>query len=488
MSNAPESVLLAARLQTGDTAAADAVYVRYGQRLAALAQSRLSRRLAARVDAEDVVQSALFCFFAGIQRGEFTIETSGALWNLLAKITLHKVAQQAERHHARKRSLLRETKAEPNEAERSTIANSPSSGVDDVAILNDELAWLYGRLDPLQRRTIELRLMGRDASEIAKELGPTERTIRRWIAQAEHTLTRRLSRDDAPAQTIVRPARPSAQVTDTAWLDYRDLLLEQQIGRGGVCRVYRAFHRGTGRRVAVKTLLPKSIASDALKDAFLREARIVARFCHPHIVPMLGMGQLPNGSPFLALQHIEGRDLSRVLQAAGPLPWQRAAAIVTVVAEALHYAHQLDVVHGDVTPANVLIGSDSHVWLTDFGLASLYRGGDSAPALGGTSGYIAPEVLDPSLGTLGPAADIYALGGLLWNLLSAEPPTDGARLCSGEAIDSALSELIDRCRAADPSLRPGSAADVARAITSLLNTVGHAPPPKESAIHHQQPT
>jgi RNA polymerase sigma factor (sigma-70 family) len=461
MSRPPDSVELAVRVRSGDATAADEIDDRYRQRLATFAQSRLSNRLNQRVDADDIVQSTLLSFFNRCLSGEFVIDHSGALWKLLTTIAQHKVAQQVEKHHAAKRSVRRESLAD-----EVAVAHAAQTDVQEIALLKDELDWLATRLDPLQQRTIELRLGGWDTASIATELGPTERTIRRWLAFAERLLASRLS--GAPGATSHRRiSSPLDGGKDPAWFDYRDLLLERQIGRGGVCRVYRAFQRSTGQRVAVKTLLSESIANAVLLEAFLREASIVSRFCHPSIVPLLGVGRLPSKSPFLVLQHIDGQDLARLLSATGPMPLPRAATIVIAVAEALHYAHQQGVVHGDVKPANILVTNDSRVFLTDFGFASLFQRSDSPSLLGGTPGYIAPEVLEPSQGKPGPAADVYALGGLLWNLLTGEPPSDSGRMPDVAATNGAIHALIQSCRANEPLDRPASAAAVAREVRRI---------------------
>ncbi len=464
----PPSVELVNRYRDGDGGAAAEIHERFCLRLAALARSKLSPQLAARVDAEDVVQSAMLSFFDGCRTGELAVEQPGDLWKLLAAITLNKVRRQVEHHLAAKRSVRRETPCATHEHDPGIAMLDREPSAADVVIVREEIARLFKRLDPLQRRAVEMRLAGRDTAEIATELGPTERTIRRWIALVERMLqASHVGANDSVTVPAPRHQRAWREQLQQPWIDYRDLLLERQIGRGGVGRVYRAFHRSTGRMVAVKALTSRSCRSEALRDAFFREAQTVARFSHPAIVPLLGIGQLPNGNPFLVLEFVAGQNLAQVLAEQGPILLPQAAKIVATVADALQYAHQLGVVHGDVKPANVMVNENGQVMLTDFGFAVLMNEQATGQASGGTVGYLAPEQIDPSVGAIGSATDIYGLGALLATLLTGRSPSPGEMFSVGEEHGAAIGMLIESCLDLCPGKRPVNARVVAETLGSI---------------------
>jgi RNA polymerase sigma factor (sigma-70 family) len=175
----PASAELLQQFRHGDDAAAAALHERYVARLVSLARSRLSGRLAARVDAEDVVQSAYRSFFLRARVGEFELQHSGDLWRLLARITLRKLYRQAEHHTAGRRSIAREQISTGND-EVDAASREPTP--DEAAALADELASAMQRLSQFERRVLELRLQEHTVDEIASQLGRSERTIRRTLA------------------------------------------------------------------------------------------------------------------------------------------------------------------------------------------------------------------------------------------------------------------------------------------------------------------
>jgi len=187
-----------ARWRTGDQRAADALFERYTERLMAVARSRLSERLAPRVDPEDVVQSAFRSFFVGARDGRYALEQSGDLWRLLVAITLHKLRHQVERHTAGKRAIDREyTPVERWQDGRDGraaidprfLAAEPSP--EEAAALADEVEHVMRRLDPLRRRMLELRLQGYLLDEIAVETDRSQRTVRRMLEQLKAYLEER---------------------------------------------------------------------------------------------------------------------------------------------------------------------------------------------------------------------------------------------------------------------------------------------------------
>jgi RNA polymerase sigma factor (sigma-70 family) len=177
---APE---LLARWQAGDERAADELFRRYADRLIGLARSRLSARLAGRVDAEDVVQSAYRSFFADARAGGYHIERGGDLWRLLVSITLHKLQDQVDRHTAEKRSV---------DAERRFGTEDSMAGIRPALLSRDpsplELEQAMRPLQPNERRVLELRLQGYNHEEIAGALDCSERTVIRTLNRVKEHL------------------------------------------------------------------------------------------------------------------------------------------------------------------------------------------------------------------------------------------------------------------------------------------------------------
>lgn len=192
--------------------------------------------------------------------------------------------------------------------------------------------------------------------------------------------------------------------------------LMEPIGRGGFSKVFRAFDEKLNREVALKILLSLpsrdlSTLSDEHTIRFLREARMVARLDHPHIVPVYDAG-IENGVPWIAMKRVLGEALDRSLQA-GALPPGRAVRLLAQISEALRHAHQRGITHRDLKPANLLVeareSGREHVWLTDFGIAILRDEARSEGNLAvGTPGYMAPEQIRG--GAVDERADLFALG------------------------------------------------------------------------------
>jgi RNA polymerase sigma factor (sigma-70 family) len=188
-----DSLTLLARWRDGDQAAATELFQRYAVRLIGLAQRRLSERLAARVDPEDVIQSVYGSFFAGARNGRFVLQRSGDLWRLLVAITLHKVRRQVRHHTAQKRSINRETSPAGGEnvpdIPAELLAQEPSP--EEAVALAETLEGVLQRLKPLHRRMIELRLQGHTIPEIAVD---TQRSLS-TVEEVLHQVKERLGRD-----------------------------------------------------------------------------------------------------------------------------------------------------------------------------------------------------------------------------------------------------------------------------------------------------
>jgi RNA polymerase sigma factor (sigma-70 family) len=177
--------------RSGDTRAADELFHRYVNRLVALARSRLSRKLARRLDPEDIVQSAYRSFFVGAREGKYTLTRGSELWGLLAAITLNKLHRQIERNTAGKRAISLEHSFGSSSSSQylltaEAIAREPSPS--EAMAGADELEQLMNGVDDLHRRMLELRLQGHTMDEIATETGRSERTVRRVIEKVKARL------------------------------------------------------------------------------------------------------------------------------------------------------------------------------------------------------------------------------------------------------------------------------------------------------------
>jgi DNA-binding beta-propeller fold protein YncE len=204
--------------------------------------------------------------------------------------------------------------------------------------------------------------------------------------------------------------------------------LEEQIGRGGMAVVFRAYDPRLDRRVALKILAPGLALDDAFRRRFIRESRAAAAVDHPNIIPVFEAGEA-SGVLFIAMRFVQGRDVGTLIDRIGPLPPARAMDIITQVASALDAAHARGLVHRDVKPANILLdesaGGDrqDHVYLADFGLTkhSLSQTGlTSQGQFLGTLDYVAPEQIEGR--SVDGRADLYALACAAFELLSGAPP------------------------------------------------------------------
>jgi len=199
--------------------------------------------------------------------------------------------------------------------------------------------------------------------------------------------------------------------------------VEAILGQGGVGVVFRARHLRLGRPVALKMLLAGAYAGPTELARFQHEAEAVAALCHPNIVQLYEVGD-HEGRPYFTMELVEGGTLSHKL-AGAPQPVRWAAGLVAALAEAMSVAHAAGLVHRDLKPANVLLTADGTPKISDFGLARRLDGGAALTRTGtavGTPSYMAPEQASGTAGPIGPAADVYGLGAILYELLTGRPP------------------------------------------------------------------
>jgi tRNA A-37 threonylcarbamoyl transferase component Bud32 len=195
----------------------------------------------------------------------------------------------------------------------------------------------------------------------------------------------------------------------------------EQVGAGGMATVYKAYHAAMDRYVAIK-MLPQHLASDPhFRARFQREARTIARLEHRYILPVHDVRE-DDGISYMVMRYIDSGDLGDLI-ASHSLSIARAAQLVAQVAEALAYAHRQGIIHRDVKPANVLLSRDGDALLTDFGIAKIYEETLQLTSEGmmvGTPTYMAPEQLQGR--PVDARSDIYALGVVLYQALTGEPP------------------------------------------------------------------
>ncbi|MEM8857475.1 MAG: serine/threonine-protein kinase [Chloroflexota bacterium] len=262
------------------------------------------------------------------------------------------------------------------------------------------------------------------------------------------------------------------------------------LGKGGMATVYRAVHQPLGRDVALKVLHPHLTIEQIVRDRFLLEARSIASLKHPNIVQIYDY-EASDEISFISMEFLDGGALDQQLKLREyaeekfePLPVPQALTIGMDIADALHYAHQHGIIHRDVKPANILIGSDNRYVLTDFGIATLLHQ-NRMTADGATSGtptYIPPEMITGDRGD--ERSDIYSLGIVLFQLLTGELPFNSENLYGvlmkhinepvpslselNPEVDDTVSEIVFKALEKNAEDRFSSGKEFSNAIAQLL--------------------
>jgi tetratricopeptide (TPR) repeat protein len=295
-----------------------------------------------------------------------------------------------------------------------------------------------------------------------------------------------LDDDAVPLETeAFKKTLAAVKSRDGDWCIGEHEILDE-IARGGMGVIYRAREPHSGRIVALKCILAYQGDSDQALARFRREAETVAHLDHPNIVPIYHVGETADGSPFFTMKYAANGSL---LQARASLRREprKSVLLMAKVAQAVQYAHGQNVLHRDLKPGNVLLDGRGEPLVSDFGLA---RSEEMANQLTrsltsfGTPGYIAPEQADGPAAQLTPAADIYSLGAILFELLagrlpfqgenalgvmkqSAERPAPKLRTLAPH-LDRDLETICERCLERDPSLRYRSAGNLAEDLENWL--------------------
>jgi DNA-binding beta-propeller fold protein YncE/predicted Ser/Thr protein kinase len=227
--------------------------------------------------------------------------------------------------------------------------------------------------------------------------------------------------------------------------------IDALIARGGMGVVYRATQLALERPVALKVIAAELAGDEAFRRRFLSESRLAARLEHPNVVPVYDARE-EDGELIVAMRLVEGGDLRKLIDREGPLEPERAVALLGQVAEALDAAHAAGIVHRDVKPHNVLVEGE-RAFLSDFGLAKAYAetGGGSGASIVGTVEYMAPEQWRGE--RVGPAADVYALGCVLYEALTGVVPYARKDSEVEPELPRGMDAVIERAVSKDPAER-----------------------------------
>jgi serine/threonine-protein kinase len=270
-------------------------------------------------------------------------------------------------------------------------------------------------------------------------------------------------------------------------------LIEAQLGQGGLGRVYRARHVRMSRRFAVKVLFGEVAADPSLRARFASEAEAAGRLSHPNVAAVVDVGESDAGLVYLAMELADGPALSS-LHDRGPLPVDRALALLAQIADGLAHAHERGLVHRDLKPCNIVLDGD-RLRIVDFGIA-LVRDGSAGPRLTacgmvvGTLEYMAPE---QALGEpVDHRVDLYALGVIAYEMLAGTAPFSGGPFeivqqhitmdAPALHLDPEIDALVASLLAKDPVARPPSARSVSEQIARLRARRPAALPPPAPRI------
>lgn len=473
--------------KSGNQHAAQLLVDRYMLRLTALAQSRLSRVLARRLDADEIVLSAWRSFFVAANRSRLQVPDDDNLWPLLATMTLRKLHRQAQRQLADRRNTAREISLNNDDGWQELVSREPAP--DDAAQLTSDIEALMARLEPTDREIMMYRLQGVELEAIATRMKCSERTVRRAMQRIRMHLADYFDVTDDPADlspsVTARPiadedgrcSPPPLNPGPTPSIRYQDLKLEAMIGRGGFGRVYRAQWKTMNCSIAVKFLNKKFWHHQIAVSALIEESLKAQRIEHRHIIRHHGWGQAPSGSPFLAMDLVQGPNLTVWTQDPS-FDASEVESCATQICDALIALHQAGILHGDISPGNVLRRAPHDFVLTDFGFSRSAH--ETHLARGGTPGFLAPEQLSSAFGAISERTDIYGFGALIYSLATRHAPFEGdnesdvlnqvlssygpAPIPDHRGLSSTWIEVIMKCLSKVPSHRDKTMSSVRKKV------------------------
>ncbi|MBA4191920.1 MAG: hypothetical protein C0467_28405 [Planctomycetaceae bacterium] len=298
-----------------------------------------------------------------------------------------------------------------------------------------EDAWAAG--SPPQIEVFLSEVGEADRTALMRELLPLELHYRRAAGEsptADEYLQRFPDHAELIATAFASPVRPSLSTATAEGATGNSSPVRQpptvpgynllgELGRGGMGVVYKAHHLKLNRTVALKMILGGAHVSPEQLARFIAEAQATARMHHPHIVQIHEIGET-DGLPYFALEFLSGGSLSKKLGGT-PQPPREAARLVELLAKAVAYAHKQGIVHRDLKPANILLGESGELKIADFGLAKMTDAVGNLTVSGavfGTPAYMAPEQARGDTKLVGPAADVWAIGVILFELLTGRLP------------------------------------------------------------------
>lgn len=308
-------------------------------------------------------------------------------------------------------------------------------------------------------------------------------------------LSRTLPSPSGRATIQTRPDRPQAiedsppsRPGDLAPGDMIGTLrMTEAIGRGGMGKVMLARDIQLGRMVAVKLVDHESWHGARAREAFLREARAMARVHHPNVVTIHSFGEHA-GAPYFVMEYIPGTTLERLLKVRDrPLPLDQAISVIDQACRGLEAVHRAGALHCDVKPANILIGPSFRVAIADLGLSR--NAGDGAGTNGGTPGFVAPELLADSQARATERGDVYAMGASVYQMLTNTKPFEAESLggmfdrqlrgdhrppSTVADVPQNLDDIIGRAMSVDPAERQPSAEALRRELLAACESVPRA--------------
>ncbi len=341
-------------------------------------------------------------------------------------------------------------------------------------------------------RPIDFNVVARQHPDIADEL-------KQLLAVGQFVSGMARSGNDAAATVA-----PSSSI-DPGPLprEFGSYQLVEEIGRGAMGVVYKAWDRDLKRFVALKMILRGPLASALDLGRFRAEARAAAGLTHANIVPVYQVGE-HNGQAFFCMKYVAGRTLA-ARTAAGPLPQRQAATYLAAIAQAVEDAHAHGILHRDLKPSNILIDDNDQPLVTDFGLAKRVASEPAASTTGdltqtgaivGTPSYMAPELTEGKPATV--ASDVYALGAILYEMLTGRPPFLAASVVEtlllirseepvrprllNPQIDTDLELICRKCLEKRAEHRYASAAALARDLEAFL--AGEPVSARSSSLHY----
>jgi eukaryotic-like serine/threonine-protein kinase len=276
-------------------------------------------------------------------------------------------------------------------------------------------------------------------------------------------------------------------------------LIERRVARGGMATVYQAMDQRLERPVAIKIMHPHLAEDEDFTRRFIQEARHAARLAHPNIVNVFDQGQ-DGGITFIVMEYLPGITLRELLQDFGALTPAQTLDIVTAILQGLDAAHTAGIVHRDLKPENVLLADDGRIKIADFGLArASAHNTATSQALLGTIAYLSPELI--SRGEADVRSDMYALGIMMFEMLTGEQPYQGdqaitvayqhandmvpAPSSKTPTVPARFDQLVEWCTQRSPDDRPPHARALLEHINELARTIGVANLTKASQTINQ---